>query len=147
MKLCSKCGENKPESNFYIRDKRTGRLHAQCKQCYSQQRAKSYRQHYQKYKATYRVNAQRRRQRLRDEFRKNMIAYADGKYCIDCGETDSVTFEFDHIDPATKSFNVSQAVRLGYSWEKVLEEIKKCQIVCANCHKRRSAKQFGWYKA
>lgn len=30
-------------------------------------------------------------------------------------------------------------------WARVWEEIQKCEVRCANCHRRRTAKQFGWY--
>ena len=54
--------------------------------------------------------------------------------------------EFDHLEPEHKSFAISQSVRLNKSWEEVMSEIAKCQILCANCHKKKTAQQFGWYK-
>jgi hypothetical protein len=40
---------------------------------------------------------------------------------------------------------VSALVNGKYSWSKILEEIEKCDVRCANCHRRRTAKQLGWY--
>ena len=58
--------------------------------------------------------------------------------CVDCGEKyPHFMLEFDHLPGHEKLGN---PVSLGrkYSWQKALEEIAKCEIVCANCHKIRS---------
>lgn len=34
---------------------------------------------------------------------------------------------------------------MSFSWDEILDEIKKCEVVCANCHRIRTAKQFNWY--
>lgn len=73
-----------------------------------------------------------------------MLEYLSDKSCIDCGESDSVVLEFDHL--RDKEMGVSTMMGTGYSWDAILLEIEKCEIVCANCHKRRTAKQFNWYK-
>lgn len=147
MKTCTKCNLTKEDSNFFIRDKAAGRLHAQCKDCYKQQRSQNYANHYQKYRESYLARAKLRREKLRLEFRKNMLNYMSGKSCIDCGENDVQVLELDHRDPDEKTFTISQAVKLGYSWEEVEGELIKCVVRCANCHKRRTAQQYGWYKS
>ena len=76
-----------------------------------------------------------------------MLEYLRDKFCVVCGESDVRALEFDHIDPACKSFNISQSVKLGHRWERVVEEIKKCRILCANCYKKHTSSQYGWYKA
>lgn len=95
----------------------------------------------------YLLRAKIRRTVLRDEFRRNMLEFLSDKACIICHESDARVLEFDHIDPSKKTFSISQAVKLGYGWNKVLEEIRKCRILCANCHKKHTASQYGWYKA
>lgn len=147
MRTCTKCGITKPETDFFIREQATGRLHAQCKGCYKQHRKTYYTAHYQKYKAAYLLRAKKRREILRDEYHANMRAYMTDKGCVVCGEKEMCVLELDHIDPSKKRFNISQAVKFGYKWEEVLEELKNCQVLCANCHKRRTAQQFNWYKA
>jgi 5-methylcytosine-specific restriction endonuclease McrA len=142
MRFCTKCTQEKPESEYFVRDKKTGRLHAQCKLCYKAHRISYSAAHYAKYKDAYLLRANLRREKLRAEFRANMLRYMSDKACIDCGEADIRVLELDHIDPKSKFFNVSQAVKLGYAWKEVLAEIKKCRVLCANCHKRRTAKQF-----
>jgi hypothetical protein len=52
--------------------------------------------------------------------------------------------DFDHRDPSQKEFNLgSEAIREMYSLEKLQAEIDKCDIVCANCHRIRTAIQRG----
>lgn len=75
-----------------------------------------------------------------------MLIYLNDKECTVCGYKDIRALEFDHIDPKTKSFSIARAVTDGYSWEKILLEIQKCRIVCANCHKITTAKQYNWYR-
>jgi hypothetical protein len=60
--------------------------------------------------------------------------------CADCGEADPVVLEFDHL--RDKKFEVGN----GFSergWESVLAEMEKCDVVCANCHRRRTAERRG----
>jgi hypothetical protein len=62
--------------------------------------------------------------------------------CLDCGETDPVVLEFDHI--GEKTGNVSGM--LGRRWSTIEAEIAKCEVVCANCHRRRTAERGGWLR-
>ena len=147
MKICSKCHLVKPESAYFVKDKVTGRLHAQCKACYKAHRQTYYAEHYAKYKEAYRQRAKLLRLQQREEFRHNMLQYLSNKHCIECKESDVRVLELDHIDPKQKQFSISQAVRLGHKWNEVLTELEKCQVLCANCHKKRTAQQFNWYKS
>ena len=67
-----------------------------------------------------------------------IIEYFRANPCIDCGETDPLVLEFDHL--RDKKFEVSQAF-YGRSWQSILDEIAKCYVVCANCHRRRTARR------
>jgi hypothetical protein len=57
-----------------------------------------------------------------------------------------VVLQFDHVR-GKKRGNVSSLARQGLDLQVVKNEIKKCQIRCANCHVRKTAKEQGWYKA
>ncbi|MGL5719013.1 MAG: hypothetical protein ACRCX2_38785 [Paraclostridium sp.] len=52
--------------------------------------------------------------------------------------------EFDHLDGVDKKFNISDST--AHSIASIEAEIAKCRVLCANCHRRRTAVQQGWYK-
>jgi hypothetical protein len=56
--------------------------------------------------------------------------------CTDCGVTDPAVLEFDHVGP--KTLEVGKLVREAYRLERVIAEIANCELVCANCHRRRT---------
>jgi L-lysine 2,3-aminomutase len=53
--------------------------------------------------------------------------------------------EFDHINQETKMSCISEMIRDQRPWRVILKEIAKCEVRCANCHRRRTAKQRGYY--
>lgn len=65
--------------------------------------------------------------------------------CVECGESDPVVLELDHLDPTEKTSNVSDLMNRS-RMELLMEELAKCQVMCANCHRKKTAKQFGWWK-
>jgi hypothetical protein len=67
--------------------------------------------------------------------RRTMFIAEMGGKCVVCSSTENL--EFDHIDPKLKSFNVGD--RLSNRSEEVIRaELKKCQLLCASCHKSKS---------
>lgn len=50
-------------------------------------------------------------------------------------------FDWDHRDPATKLNNVSTLAGNEHSYEVILNEINKCDLLCANCHSKRTYEQ------
>ena len=58
--------------------------------------------------------------------------------CVDCGyNAHAVALQFDHIN-GNKKDSVSNLIRSDYAWKTILEEINKCEVVCANCHAIRT---------
>src|SRR5579862_1648346 len=146
MKVCSVCEIQKPERDFFFRDKRADRLLAQCKDCYTEKRNKIWRDYYNKHGSQYRTNVVERNRKLKNNLRLKMMLYLSGKSCVLCGNSDPRVLKFDHIDPKTKSFSIAQGISSVLSWENILIEIEKCQILCANCHKIKTAAEQGWCK-
>lgn len=100
----------------------------------------------------YHANKERRIEQIRkdkkrrmQEVRRKVLDYLREHPCVDCGETDPVVLEFDHRNPAEKTDNIARMLSISAVWPKVLLEIEKCDVRCANCHRRRTAIQFGWY--
>ena len=74
-----------------------------------------------------------------------VLAYLREHPCVDCGNDDVVVLEFDHVN-GTKEAEISRAINRAFSIERLTNEIAKCEVVCANCHKRRSYERTGCYK-
>lgn len=75
--------------------------------------------------------------------KRKIYEYLLSHPCVDCGENNPVVLEFDHVRDK-KSFNMSSATVKGYTWDLIENEIKKCDIRCANCHKMKTAKEQNW---
>lgn len=69
----------------------------------------------------------------RQETKSKLVELAGGK-CRNCGYNKSnKALQFHHIDPSTKHFELS-SFYASKNWELILEEFKKCELLCANCH-------------
>jgi hypothetical protein len=79
--------------------------------------------------------------RHRQETRKQLTEYLREHPCEICGESDPIVLDFDHIDPSTKTKNVARIISGHASWKRVMEEISKCRVLCANCHRRHTYRQ------
>ncbi|TXH11309.1 MAG: hypothetical protein E6R04_01560 [Spirochaetes bacterium] len=90
----------------------------------------SQKRYWLKNKAYYESKRQEYRAKIRQEIRK----YKESHPCIRCGESHPACLAFHHIDPKTKESEIANAVVRGWGWVRVLEEIEKCVILCANCH-------------
>lgn len=90
------------------------------------------------------IAARRRRRRAENQGRMKKFLSQYG--CHACGETDAVVLEFHHVDGA-KEYDISDMVSKGYAWNRILRELRKCQVLCANDHRRITAKQRDWYRA
>jgi hypothetical protein len=81
----------------------------------------------------------RRRARLRA--RVWLKAYLAEHPCVDCGEDDIRVLEFDHVCPENKVANVGRMACDGCSVKRLEIEVAKCEVRCANCHRRRTRKE------
>lgn len=134
MKTCGKCGEDKSLDEFAWKEQAKGTRQWRCKPC-----QKIYRtEHYQANKE----NIYRQIKTRQRELKNKIWDYKKTHPCMDCGETDPIVLEFDHL--SDKEFNVGDAGNFGYSWERILNEIRKCNVVCRNCHVRRTWQRARW---
>lgn len=84
-------------------------------------------------KDTQKMRVRRNQKRFKQE-----VAALKMHPCLDCGfvPVDACQMDWDHVD-GVKVNGVSQLVALG-SMSRVLDEISKCELVCANCHRLRT---------
>jgi hypothetical protein len=135
------CGETKPEADFAFANLAKGTRQRHCRKCQAAYR----RAHYLANRDQYIRREVARMAAYRSENRALIIAYLLGHPCVDCGRADPVMLDFDHRNPAEKKGNVTE-LALRKPWRRVLVEIAKCDVRCANCHLGRTARQFGWRK-
>jgi hypothetical protein len=92
----------------------------------------AWREHYARNKEYY---AQRNKDR-KEELRQWLVSLKEDIPCVQC---DTVfhhkAMEWHHRDPTTKSFMIANAINRNYSKKRILEEIAKCDLTCANCHR------------
>ena len=137
--VCNKCDEQKENEEFCRRKDRGGFIPycLECKREYD-------RKYWEKNKGRIRVRKIKLAREKRIRNLQYVWDYLLEHPCKDCGEKDPIVLDFDHIN--NKSANISDLVRLGYSLRKIKAEIKKCVVRCSNCHRRKTANDFGWYK-
>jgi hypothetical protein len=134
---CSRCGELKQVSDFAWHRRALGQLDTYCRPC----RAAYKRAHYVANRQRYIAAATRRKDALIAERTAFLVKFFRTHPCVDCGETDPIVLEFDHI--GHKEFAIAAGIR-RHSWRAVLDEIAKRDVVCANCHRRRTAVRGGF---
>ena len=129
IKTCSKCKENKPIEEFSFR--KNGYYQSHCKLC----QCKYGKIHYNENKIKY-----KERNKCYEESIRRQVDLLKSKPCSDCKQTfPPICMDFDHIND-DKLDNVSSIIS-SHSMKKILEEIKKCEVVCACCHRLRTQKR------
>jgi len=128
------------EFSYKVRER--GLLQSYCKACQSRRSQ----QHYQLNAAAYKRRVAGNNIRLRINTRRRLREYLSLQRCVDCGLQDIATLEFDHRQSSQKTADISFMVQRAFAWRTIMQELDKCDVVCANCHRRRTARQFGWHK-
>ena len=127
-KQCSKCKRELPTTEFRWKNKAAGKLHSQCKDC--QKAAEKI--HYQERKS--------RQDAVKETavFQKNRNIMLVEQYkecgCKKCGENRLYVLDFHHISPQNKTGVIAHMIKSS-SAENLSEELQKCVVLCANCHR------------
>lgn len=123
MKECRYCKKVYPESLFGIALTTKDKIYYRhkCKFCY-----------------------QSTKNILKKKYKDYISEYKVKKKCSDCGNGDHRVLEFHHRDKSEKEFSISFAYDNRYGINKIMEEIKKCDILCANCHRIRHWQENRW---
>lgn len=131
MKICYKCKKQKPFQSFNKNKAKPDGYQGYCKSCQSEHD-----------KIYYKVN-QNRRKNIADRNVKrrkdNQLWLRDLKCnlgCMKCSENHPSCIEFHHRDSKQKEFEISVAVIQGWARKRIIDEIAKCDNLCANCHRK-----------
>ncbi len=89
------------------------------------------RQYYRDNPTSFIENARKREREIKEFIRQQKV----GLSCNRCGNTDIRVLDFHHIDRDIKEVSISQIARKGWGRERILREIAKCEVLCANCHR------------
>jgi hypothetical protein len=115
-KYCHDCKTTKNTTEFFKNKLKKDGFDVYCKTC---------------------AKARAKNRRLLRRMRLDCIL---GAPCCDCGNYyDPECMQFHHIDPNEKEYNVSNLV--VRKWHLVINEIRKCVIICSNCHATRHQKE------
>ena len=108
-----------------------------------EKRREASRRHYAKHREKVIAKAKVYSKAAKNRIRAFINAHLVANPCVDCGETNIIVLEFDHIGD-DKKFNISDATRFGYGMKKLKDEIAKCEVRCANCHRKKTYERGGW---
>ena len=76
-----------------------------------------------------------RHKKSRDSRKKWLRDYKENLKCELCGENHPATLDFHHLNKDTKKNNINRMIKSS-SIESIKEEIKLCQVLCSNCHRK-----------
>lgn len=130
LRPCGRCRLRLPLANYSRHP--TG-YQWWCKDCFRSYFARRGETHYRQVRA-----ALGRRQLAAKEYIADVKRRA---CCADCGEPDHLVLEFDHVRP--KQRDIAVLVAAGASLRRIEAEIGACEVVCVNCHRRRTYLRLG----
>ncbi len=137
MKLCSCCEISKDESEY---NKKRNGLQPYCKVCQRERARKQYSENKDHQKKIIQRGKKARRvvshQYILELFKSG---------CVDCGITDPEVLEWDHL--GDKYCLISKLLSEGSSKVRLDRELSKCDLVCANCHRKRTYKRTPSYRS
>lgn len=138
IKHCTACCIDMPLTEFGRDSTVSDGKRAQCKRCAAKQVLKAYREN------GGREKQHARRKALAAERYQKLEVIKDVP-CADCGgRFPRICMDFDHVR-GEKVESISRMIRMAFSWEAILAEIAKCEVVCSNCHRIRTAARGQWY--
>lgn len=140
-KICTKCKVEKDLHLFPARKMAKDGRASWCRACYKANWEKRYYENHEHYRDSHNTS----RNKARAQNARKVFEYLANHPCINCGESDPIVLEFDHRDKNDKIESISNLV-FHSSWKIIKNEIEKCDVLCANCHRRKSAVQFNYIR-
>ena len=136
MFKCACCKSIKEKDEFYSSKRNRSGVQSFCKECNKLWVRK-------RYIANKKYYDDKNRETRRNN-QVYVLNFLRSHPCVACGENDPIVLDFDHIEK--KLLSVSKMVTKLWSIKKIQEEIDKCQILCSNCHRRKTAKDFNYFR-
>lgn len=134
LKQCIKCKEWKEEDEFSWKNKSQRKRHSQCKECRRKADNQRYKEDEKRKEAVKEVH------RNQVKILRNFVqSIKKSSKCAICGDDRWYVLDFHHL--SDKKFTISQKIQEGCSINTLKEEIAKCIVVCANCHREIHYKQ------
>lgn len=140
MKKCDTCKQEKELIEYNKNRTKKDGLNSICKICSRARSKKYYLENHDKHIK----NIIRRNKEQETRIKTWVASYLRNNNCVDCNENNIVVLEFDHLK--NKEFNISTMIHRRFSILRIKKEIEKCEVVCANCHRIRTAKQYNYWK-
>jgi len=141
MKVCTICKETKSPNEFNTNSRKKDGKQNYCKECGK----KAHAAYYKTNRTSMRAQINERTRRVRAEYRQKVFNYLAAHSCVDCGESDPIVLEFDHVR-GQKLEAVAVLVQQAVAWGRIEAEIAKCEVRCANCHRRKTYKECASYR-
>jgi hypothetical protein len=114
MKICRYCGNSYPESDFGVAKTTENKVYRRqkCRYCY-----------------------RKTKNVLKAKRREVIETTKEQQGCMRCGIRDPRVLEFHHLDTTKKEFSIADYYYSQYGIDRLEQEIAKCAVVCANCHR------------
>ena len=126
MITCPHCKVEKDDSGFYWRNRAKGKRNSWCKTCADVLT--------KKWRLLNRIDGKTARIRLQ-EIRQWILKLKAERQCKVCAFANPIALDFHHRDPNEKVTEIASATQRGWSKKRLLTEMKKCDVLCANCHR------------
>jgi hypothetical protein len=140
QKQCCSCKEIKETSEFNKNKYKKDGLQTQCRECSH----KKFRDYYHKNLERQKTITIARSKRNKTLTKEKIFKLLANSACAKCGEKDPLVLEFNHL--GNKEKDISLMVAHNLSWARIEKEISKCEVLCANCHKRYTHQQQNTYR-
>jgi hypothetical protein len=138
--ICSSCRKDLNPTNFSFKSRARGLRSTVCKACHSIYR----KNHYLENKRKYIDKALRWNKKQGVVLSRYLFEILSHSPCVDCGEDDVLVLDFDHVH--NKRIGIAEMYQNRYSVAAVQKELDKCVVRCANCHRRKTAKESKFWK-
>lgn len=129
MKNCDTCKEEKDLNDFNKNRAKKDGFNSICRQCSNKRSKQYYKDNTQHHKSV----ITKRNSKIRKRH-KAMVDELKFTGCSICDEKEICCLDYHHL--RDKENAIAVMVASGVSWSKILEEISKCILVCANCHRK-----------